>query len=268
MNKTLTDLFREAAQRFGVVQSLVIPIVLAIIIWTLAHFAAAPGTEVKVLWGLVEYTKRTGDTLQSSGNDEDEQNKKKVSSTKPLMSEKDSIEQSVSTEPRAAVNSKKPVNLVVHYGLSEDVVVEKVEQLRSKYTLKGIRTINSDKQLSDSTPSTYSFVTLLDLNRELRRGKPLRARSHKSNQMPGFYIEVHHRKRGTVNLIAFVPESEADRIKNLDGKTEYKVTIAPKLWKNFSTIVELPISRILGSSVRWVSDDDFKSFYILDLQVK
>src|SRR3981189_2566331 len=50
--------FADAAiSRFGIGRVLAIGAIGAVIIWAVAHFAAAPGASVSVLWGLVTYTK-------------------------------------------------------------------------------------------------------------------------------------------------------------------------------------------------------------------
>jgi hypothetical protein len=56
----MSELGSELLKRYGVVAIIAAAILAAIVaasVWGLAHFASAPGTPVKVLWGLVEYTK-------------------------------------------------------------------------------------------------------------------------------------------------------------------------------------------------------------------
>jgi hypothetical protein len=54
------NLFIEIFRKYGI-EAIVTVILIAFFIWGLEHWAASPGTEVSVLWGLVKYTKSPED---------------------------------------------------------------------------------------------------------------------------------------------------------------------------------------------------------------
>jgi len=81
----MTDLVTELFRKYGL-YAIVVAIVGALCIWGLAHWAASPGSEVSVLWGLVRYTKAATDLSQESSARTD------TKSLPPKSSDVDAVE--------------------------------------------------------------------------------------------------------------------------------------------------------------------------------
>lgn len=57
----MSDFFSRLLNRYGL-PGIVIVVLIAILIWVVAHFTSAPGGNVKIFWGLVQYTKHKTDS--------------------------------------------------------------------------------------------------------------------------------------------------------------------------------------------------------------
>ena len=270
-------------------------VALAATVWVLVHDASAPGTEVKVLWGLVEYTKTapidSQPTTITSGNRNEPTTETSSSSLQVSKKHSPSVETTmtvpidpqpttVTTGERTKTTSEtlpslpgtkkhfNSISLAVAYGLTSETYVQHIETIRFQHNLRKIRTIESDRPLKDSAPGTYSFVFAPSVELWVDRNDFLGARSNWRKRLKYGVFEVHHRKDNQFILIAFVSESDGDRIRTLDGKIEYGVTIAPTLWKQFSTIIELPIGRIITADNRSLDIGGLEPLLVLDLTVR
>ena len=243
---------------------------LGILIWGAAHLFAEPGKTVKVLWGLVEYTKPSrgkgkGDGDPKSSVDQISPQKSAVDAPeksinradpKPLPEEKSAVD-----APEKSINRADPKPLYDHYthGVTVENFDEVIKRLREKHALRELRPLETDRQMSKSPPRTFFFV--LSFFRMMGDPPAQLARRHP------FMIEIHHREQGKFIAIFFTTESDAERVR-LRGDQEESVTVFFEPWKEHTTLLELPLERISTAEKREITTADQESLYVLDIVVR
>lgn len=254
----MRDLGSNLLTRYGI-WTVVVAAILAVGIWALAHFASAPRTPVKILWGLVEYT------------------------TSPSRQEQTPVEPPTPTAPIAktpAVDSANPaptqsqlnprlLTLEVSHGLTPDGYIEVIAALRSRHVLRELRPLESDRPIDSSPPGTFFFIyaggnfrisTNSSCHIEILHRRASRLQSSSSR-----YFEVHRRGNRQLLLLVYASESDADRIRTLSGDREFQVTIFPRPWGTVSSLIELPFERITLCNNRELQIDEDEEIYILDV---
>jgi hypothetical protein len=241
---------------------IVAAIFVAAVVWGFAHFASAPGTQVKVLWGLVEYTKVLGLKDRPPA----------AARVRPTQTAKVATETSSSPVPadtRPSVLGS--VELEVLHGQSSDGFGASIEALRSGHDLRELISIESDRPIGVSPAGTYFFVSGYGLDQDA--GDPpargmLKQRANRRNISAHIGFEVHHRVAGQIVLIGFVSESDGDRIRTLPGSRDFKVTIAESVWGPFTTLVVMPIERIVKSRNRELDVADSDKRVVIDVTIR
>ena len=221
---------------------------LGILIWGAAHLFAEPGKTVKVLWGLVEYTKPSRGKGKGGGD-----LKSPVDQISPQKSAVDA--------PEKSINRADPKPLYDHYthGVTVENFDEVIKRLREKHALRELRPLETDRQMSKSPPRTFFFV--LSFFRMMGDPPAQLARRHP------FMIEIHHREQGKFIAIFFTTESDAERVR-LRGDQEESVTVFFEPWKEHTTLLELPLERISTAEKREITTADQESLYVLDIVVR
>lgn len=242
----MSDLGSDLLKRYGGA-AVILAVILALAIWALAHFASAPGTQVKILWGLVEYTTPSSSIAKVPT----------VASADP--------------EPANAQPSPGLVKLEVSHGLTSDGYFKMIKALRSRHVLRELRPIESDRPIEKTPPGTYFFVLgpwLVKSPDSMRSENLLDNRTSRLQSSSWSYFEVHHRSTGQFLLLAFLSELDGDRVRTLTGDREFQVIIAPRPWGTFSTLVELPFERIVASKKRSLEIEETKHLVVLDATVR
>jgi|TARA_Y100000031_G_C8025980_1_gene294900 hypothetical protein len=96
----------------------------------------------------------------------------------------------------------------------------------------------------------------------------LKQRANRRNISAHIGFEVHHRVAGQIVLIGFVSESDGDRIRTLPGSRDFKVTIAESVWGPFTTLVVMPIERIVKSRNRELDVADSDKRVVIDVTIR
>ncbi len=152
----MRDLVSEILKKYGT-PAVIFAVVASVIIWFLAHWTAAPGKEVSVLWGLVKYTKqtRTKSTIPSS-----------ISEIVAPPDQKIQIE--------GAPDKLPGINIVTHNNISNENLQNTLNALRSQIKLRGLSTMESGKIVKDLPAGTvfYLPVYYLDDNYKRSPGRP------------------------------------------------------------------------------------------------
>ena len=221
--------------------SVVIAVVLVgVLIWIAAHISSEPGKPVKVLWGLVEYTKPSRGKGKGDGD---------------LKSSVDqiSVKKSVVDVPEGKINYT--------HGVTVENFEEVIKQLRKKHALRELRPLETDRQISKSPPSTFFFVAYHYFE-ILKSDPPVQLA-----RLNPFMVEIHHREQDKFIVICFTTESDAERVRLREDREE-SVTVFFKPWQDHTTLLELPLERIITAKDRKIITADQKSLYILDITVR
>lgn len=93
----MEDLLKYLLNKWGI-KSIIYVILITLIIWGLAHLAAAPGEKISVLWGLVEYTKSCSENCIQTTDSE--------SKTTELKTDNNQKQRILNNVPSENVNQK------------------------------------------------------------------------------------------------------------------------------------------------------------------
>ena len=115
-------------KEFGI-KSVLIAAIFALIVWGLAHWTAAPGSEISILWGFVQYTKsgsindglHSEQTLDPNSNHQEE-NKVAPKQLEPMNGKKpkDSISQRTEGNQSPAIISDGDIKVNISGNTKED----------------------------------------------------------------------------------------------------------------------------------------------------
>ena len=173
-----------------------------------------------------------------------------------------------STEPEL------PSLPAIHLKTVPDVTPESVEQavgaLRAELGVRPLAPLEEGNSIAATPMGTFGFfyasffelATNDNIATTFERGTVERHAYRESN------FEIAKPAAGEALMIAFVTPSEAARLAILDGKTIHKVTLSPYPWAAASTLVVLPIRRLMTPRVRKIEIEPGKRLSILDASIR
>lgn len=247
----------EIFKNYGL-PSVFITIIFAGIIWILTHFAAAGRSNVSVLWGLVEYTKKPSTTSE-------------VTYESPLTFP---TYKNISKSPSEIVELDsiifQPINLFVKHNITEQNQHSFMDSLRAARQLREITAIESGKVLQRIPPGTYFFLSGVFLNTYSNyKNLLLKANDYPSDRYKSYNrFEIQHTVDGTFHLLGYINEIQAVDISQLSGKIEKEVIISPRLWGQMTSVISIPIERIHKTQTRDIQVTKDLEITVLDITVK
>lgn len=296
------EILGDFFKRYGL-SAIVAALVVAAAIWYLAQSNAEPGTTVKVLWGLVEYTKVGGGRgedptaaprtaiEQPSGlsspasKSVNVQNESASSGQGMSMASKGVSAQNESAGTGISAATKTVQNIVgkqsmavenrgvksqirVAHGLTPVTAAAALTAIRSRNSLRPLRDLETGRSLADSPEGTFFYVSPFTL--VFGPNDPFPSNSGLIGQAPindEKYFEVQHRSDGGLYIIAFAAEVDADRIRRLRDGEAVSVTVSPKLWEFQTSVVEIATDRLRSVNPRLLLLDGERDLYVLDLKI-
>lgn len=225
-----------------------------IIIWVFAHFISAPGGKVSVVWGMVEYTKSKRLDLDQCNRNISITRKHPISATRQ------------NTKPKSKLSE-------ITLEIIEDANIDnnrKLEKLRKKGFLRRLTTFESGKLVASIPSNTFFYIHgngLTNYSRDFSSHIKSKWAS-KYSQSSAPYVEFHYLKKNRISLIGYTTKSNVARITVLTGKKTKKVVIACKASKRFTSLVKLPIERIISVKSRYIDIDQDKTEVVLDVELR
>lgn len=253
MGEILSDIFKK----FGI-KSVLFALAFSVAIWTLAHFAASPGTEVSILWGLARYTKSMDKESESSTSDFD--------LNSPKQTEEDIINKNDS--------SFVPISLFTKYDLTKADVDKFIIDYRKENNIREIQLMESGKparQLSDGIFSfieyfflTYKYVSLFgnDYKNFLLNLATNRFR------MSDIEFEIHFINKDKIVLLGYTNRKDASDITFLSGKISHSIILSPHYFGDFNTLVVIPVNRIIFAKDRRIEISKNERYRVLETTIK
>ena len=225
---------------------LTIVIIFAIVVVSATVFAA-PGQEIKLIWGLITYQKR---------------------------------------EPRNEDTkiSDNPLELQFKHGVTADAAHDALTRLR--LGLRQLQSDEVGRNIGNSPSQTFFFVSSIhlivskdsDVDRMLnggaikvgeRTGVPPNGSSSHSSR-----FELHHRDNELL-LIGYATQSDAELITHLLGEKDHTITLLPHPSENplcpcsnYTSLILLPISRLQRTTVSPYTDAGGSRTYSLNAIVR
>ena len=215
-------------------------------IWVVAHLFAEPGSAVKVLWGLVEYTKPsiTEGTRVSDG------------STTIYRAPPTAIESSDRSEDRRDVESSQGQAVLSIHTTTKEGAEKATQELREQNRLRSLSPLYTDISVSKSPQGTFFFADAIRLTSD----------PEISANRGTFWIEIHHLVQGKFVVVCYTTQSDAERIR-LSDRGDEVVTVFMEPWRNHTTIVEIPLDRIKEGDTRRITTTDGEVIYGMDMVV-
>lgn len=210
----------EFIKRFGIL-GVVGAIVLGCVVWYAADRSAASGSSVRILWGLVEYTKASDPNTAT-----------------PLP--RPAAKSMESNDP--ARSDKNPI--LTRQGPSRPTL----ESLRKEHSLRELGALEAGRSLDKSRKETFAFIQptmFASIFRAEGVTFERQIRQSRADRYPaGGAFEVHHLANGNALLVGFTSESDASRLATLDGQSSVEVSMSPTPETGLSVITAIPIQRI------------------------
>jgi hypothetical protein len=250
MDKLLSRLM----EKYGLLPIAIAIILGTIIVWGLAHYTAAPGGNVSVLWGLVQYTKV------------------KPSQDTPIIAAPSSPDLAKLTLIQSQRSIELPIaatgNFMVINAVTKANMDSTLKSIRKKQGLRALATLESGRRLADTARQTYFFVSFLYLKKhEDKKAFDIGdANVDRFGKYDG-YFEVHLGENGPPNIVGFTSETDAGRLGGSNNDI-HNISIASVPWEKMTSLVLLPTSRILRAEYRTVNLSEDDRITVLDLKVR
>lgn len=252
------DLGSEILKKYGTA-AVLFAFFTAFVVWGLAHWTAAPGREVSILWGFVKYTKNAptgvvGKPPVASFTQE---------TSKTPVKEEDK-KQTIS-------NDLTQIDLFVRHGVSKQNLGAVLKSLRSERNLRELTAVESGKRVRELPAGTFFFLYASSIKSYSPeetlsyRISELRADRYQSGP---YYIEMHNVRDGKLHLVGYMNEIHAAKISRLSGKTVGEVMVCPLPWGQMTSLVSIPVSRLQKAETRRVQASEDDNITVLDLEIK
>lgn len=253
MGEILSDVFKK----FGI-KSVLFALAFSIAIWVLAHFAASPGTEVSILWGLVRYTKSLGIQIESTKSNDVGSPSKLTKNN--LANKNDSV--------------FVPTSIFTKYNLSKAEVNRFIIDYRKENNIREIQVMESGKPARELSDGIYSFIQSFALTSDivalyendykyfLLNMATNRFRTSESE------FEIHFVSRDKIALLGYVNKKEASDITFLSGETPRSIIVSPFYFGDFNTLVVIPVDRIILANDRRIEISKSEWQYVLEATIK
>jgi hypothetical protein len=231
-----------------------------IVLWALAHFTAAPGGNVSVLWGLVQYTKNKPDTPIVSAKTESPDTTK----------EQQAIDQNgnIGGKASSVVLPVSSENISVMQGITKKNMNQKLQSLRAQRQLRTLEALESGRPVAETPRGTYFFVPIhyLAFSSESMVENLFKQKVYRFGSY-SFYIEIHYPKNGSPIIIAFTSESDAARLTSPVHGIQ-KISLATLPWEKMPSLVSVPADKIISAKTREVDLSENNLVTMLDAEIK
>jgi hypothetical protein len=241
--------------KYGLARIVIAVLIGFIALWALAHFTAAPGGNVSVLWGLVQYTKSKPDTSTVTYS---------TPGAEPTKQQQTlSQNQEMSRGP-----AEVPDELSVIHGITERTSDQTLRSLRAKRQLRPLEALESGRSMAETPRGTYFFIFYLGLRApQGRLVEKLGAQNVNRFGEGNAFFEIHLLKGGSPIILGFTSESDAVRIVSPTRQIQ-KISIAPVPWEKMTSLLSLPADRIVTAKTRTLNLSERESIYILDCEIR
>jgi hypothetical protein len=216
-----------------------------IAVWVGAHYMAAPGGNVSVLWGLVQYTKALPADVPGTPRQPEIRTRQSGAAIPPPTAPASSVERG------SDLRGDDPV-----------------ATLRRRRNLRELSAMESDRSVAEMPRSTYGFLwgTTLGLWRDSSSWMT-NARTQRFTQST--YFEIHRAENGDFFLVGFASAPDAARVTS-EAVTNVipVVTLAATSSDQMGELISIPLSRLRGVDRRDVEVERGVRVVLLDVQLK
>jgi len=221
-------------------------------IWALAHYTAAPGGQVSVLWGLAQYTKAATSPNPVISVDAPSNATSSASAERPA-------------ELVAKSRAEGQIELISH-GYTAENYSQRQSEIRHRYALRELSELESGKAFGSMPRATFGFLSTMDL---VLRQTPvtswlptLAVRRFASSDALGPFVEVQS-LQGRRTLLGFTTESSASRLTSSITETDVVLSARPR--GDLSALVALDVDILRRVALRLIDSSGGKGYFVLDI---
>lgn len=257
---TLTDAVVKKYGVPGIVVAAAGGVIFAALVWGAAHFTAAPGTPVSILWGFVQYTKegalRGIEAPPPSAIEA------------PLAKSAARTAQPPPPVSEALQRATTPVLPRVIYPKAGQNHEAAIASLVKEYGLRDLEPLESGRAISETPRSTKFYVSAafvaeyLATPRDWSRIKVAPATTPRSDFL-AFLLQS-----GTFLLVAYCSESDAARLSSTAIDRSATFTVSPEPWTQMKVLILLPSDRIAKLDYRALNAGPAAPYAVLDIRLK
>lgn len=224
---------------------------------------------------MMEYTKQV-DNDHEIGKSIDANSSGKSNELNPV-SASDSNESGEKEVSSRTYEDAPPLILTQHPNISQDNVDSLIKAERQKNQVRELTAPESGRELKDIPAGTYFFTMgfwiplytantkQFNLNDNKKRFNRLECQRYQGYL---YNTEVHYPRDKEPMIIFYFNEASAYEISQLSGEVNHEFTAAFAPWKEYSTMIAIPISRILNASKRTLQYSVDTTIGVLDLVVR
>lgn len=245
------NVIQELIRRFGI-WGIAAAMFVGLVVWIFVHDAAAPGSPMSVLWGLVEYTKQSPDS--------------------PVPEAPPTVAKDIGAAPTPGAPSadqRAGLVQVVGHGYSETAYSQRQTDLREQRGLRELSALESGKPLNSMPMGTFAFVDLTDILYRTSSnvsgiGSVSVRRFAAPNRFEEHPFEVHALNSDRL-LLGFSTETGADAVVS---NVANKVVLSARPRGNLTTLLAVSIMKINRVTSRLIEASATARYSVLDLQIK
>ncbi len=210
--------------------------------WGLTHWAAEPGTPVKVLFGLTEYTKSAPRPNPVAADEvKAALGLARLTASAPTSGDKGSPSES------------KPTRTIeVFHGIGPDAAEKFLTSTRNRLAVRELSPMETGGTLGEAPKGTWFYIPTIWLDtaqgpqalRNLERAKIFKE-SYRS-----LAFEAYHLGGGELFMLVFTTEAEAVGARTLNGRIANKLLASPMPWGASTSALLVPVSRIVSMKSR------------------
>lgn len=240
-------------------------------IWVLAHWNSAPGTRVSVLWGLVEYTKRSH---QAEGWQESIPTPTisllKESVQTPKVSSHKESDQITSLEGKRQGRVE-----VIGHAYSKASWSAGSAELRKLRGLRELSALESGKPLNSMPMGTFGFMSQQTLTMTIPslsmiNGPDLasvllmvRVQRFNSTSVMGPSFEIHCNRQADRFLLGFTTETTASALISNSGIKEVVLAAQPEA--DLTSLILIEVGLLRSWSFRLMEGDPDEGSFVMDI---
>jgi len=163
-----------------------------------------------------------------------------------------------------------PLSLFVEYKINKSDKKKMLNKIRELDRVRELSTSESGKSAKELSDGIYSFVNIIGISARSYNLKNFLLTTSSATRFPMIDsdFEVHYLNKDKINLIGYTSEEDVAEISYLSGSKQHSIKLSPILTKDFSSLVAIPIDRILKAKDRTIEVSDEESYDVLELEVK
>ena len=244
--------------KYGLARMVIAILIGFIALWGLAHLTSAPGGNVSLFWGFVQYTKNNPGALLPAPN--------AASSHSTNRQTPHQNHESSSTTFGSLPIVRDDLGAI--HGITEKTIDKTLQSIRAKRHLRALEALESGRSVAETARGTYFFISFVYLTTS--SGKMVEnlsaSKVSRFRDGPGSF-EIHLPSTGSPIIMGFTHESDAVRLDS-PNRVIRRITVASVPWEKMTSLVSLSSNQIITAKDRTLNLTERERVYVMDLEIQ